>query len=63
MPNSSARATIFSMMEIFSFKFLGSPSSDSGKRTNIAPYFFANGSSFSNFSDSNEIELISARPG
>ena len=29
----------------------------------MAPYFFAMGNSFSNFSDSREMELISARPG
>jgi hypothetical protein len=35
----------------------------SGSNINIAPYFAANGRSFSNFSVSREIELISARPG
>ena len=41
----------------------GNPSSESGSKINIAPYFRAIGSSFSNFSFSREIELIKARPG
>ena len=63
MPSSSAFSTIISIIAIFSSRFAGSPASERGSRINIAPYFLAIGRSFSSFSDSAEIELISALPG
>ena len=54
---------ILSIISVFCRIFSGSPSSDSGSRINIAPYFFAIGRSDSNFTISYEIELISALPG
>ena len=63
MPIASARLKISRMIPCFSAESFGSPSSESGSKINMAPYFFAIGSRYSIFSFSREMELTSARPG